>query len=109
MKHTCHALGCTNGCPPAYLMCGPCWARVPGSLQREVYRTVRLRDMGAIDKTWAPWWRAQARAIARVAEKHEAATPVGDTATTIQYASVGWNTDLYLRRELAFADELEKK
>lgn len=47
-------------------MCGPCWSLVPVDVQVEVYRTVGLRGR-SIDATWAPWWRAQARAIAHVA------------------------------------------
>lgn len=47
-------------------MCRACWAKVPKDLQDEVYRTVGLRGEVA-DKSWAPWWRAQARAIAHVA------------------------------------------
>ena len=89
MRHSCHALGCDRACPPAHLMCAPCWGRVPPALQREVYRTVKLRGP-SVDATWAPWWRAQARAIAAVAfardvdaERH------------------------YLAHELAFADQLE--
>jgi len=47
-------------------MCRACWAKVPPGLAAEVYRTVRLRGK-MIDASWAPWWRAQARAIAHVA------------------------------------------
>lgn len=68
--HHCHALGCRAQCPPRWLMCGPCWAKVPAALQREVYRTVVLRGP-LVDATWAPWWRAQARAIAHVAHLRE--------------------------------------
>ena len=91
MAHHCHALGCKAPCPPAWLMCKPCWLQVPPPLQAEVYRTVKLRGP-VVDATWAPWWRAQARAIAHVAmlrEPNEAAR------------------DHYLKRELDFADELE--
>lgn len=72
-------------------MCGPHWARVPADLQREVYRTVKLRGPDA-DKTWAPWWRAQAKAIAHVA--------------FLEHPDVA-KRDAYLARELGFADELE--
>jgi hypothetical protein len=48
------------------LMCSAHWRMVPSELQREVYRTVKLRGR-AIDETWAPWWRAAHRAIAHVA------------------------------------------
>lgn len=51
-------------------MCGPCWAQVPADLAREVYRTVVLRGP-TCNATWAPWWRAQARAIAHVAHLRE--------------------------------------
>jgi hypothetical protein len=74
-------------------MCRPCWSRVPADLQAEVYRTVNLRGSHA-DATWAPWWRAQARAIAHVAmlkEPNEA------------------RRDAYLKRELSFADTLEAR
>jgi len=70
LKHTCHALGCKAGCPPAHLMCGPHWAQVPPAMQREVYRTVKLRGP-ACDASWAPWWRAQAKAIHHVAMLQE--------------------------------------
>jgi hypothetical protein len=73
-------------------MCKSCWSQVPADIQSEVYRTVGLRGPSC-DKTWAPWWRAQARAIAHVAylkQPNEA------------------KRDLYLARELAFADRLER-
>jgi len=73
-------------------MCGPCWATVPAELQREVYRAVRRRDKGAVDETWAPWWRAQARAI--------------DSALEARGADEG-KRKMLLDRELAFADTLE--
>ncbi len=91
MTHHCHALGCATACPP--LMCGPCWARVPPDLQREVYRTVRLRAE-VIDASWAPWWRAQARAIAHVAFLKEP-----DVA----------RRDDYLARAMSTADRFERK
>jgi len=94
MKHHCHALGCKRACPPAWLMCKPCWSQVPRAIQAEVYRTVKLRDMGAIDHTWAPWWRAQAKAIAHVAYLREP-----DDS----------KRDLYLTREMQVADELEAR
>jgi hypothetical protein len=65
-SHHCHALGCRRDCPPRWLMCRECWSRVPAALQTEVYRTVKLRGPTA-NVTWAPWWRAQAKAIAHVA------------------------------------------
>lgn len=55
-----------NPVPHPWLMCKPHWRQVPADLQAEVYRTVKLRG-SAIDDSWAPWWRAQARAIAHVA------------------------------------------
>jgi hypothetical protein len=91
--HHCHALECKRECPTRWLMCGPCWRRVPPDLQAEVYRTVDLRGPYA-DASWAPWWRAQARAIAHVAmlvEPNEA------------------KRDAYLARELSFADTLEAR
>lgn len=68
--HHCHALGCKAPCPPAMLMCRACWAQVPNDIGREVYRTVALRGP-TCDETWAPWWRAQARAVAHVAHLRE--------------------------------------
>lgn len=91
--HHCHALGCKRARPPKWLMCGPCWSRVPAELQAEVYRTVKLRGPRA-DATWAPWWRAQARAIAHVAHLDEPNAP---------------RKDAYLERELGFADVLENR
>lgn len=91
--HHCHALGCKRACPPAWLMCRTCWSKVPAPIQAEVYRTVRLRGPDC-DETWAPWWRAQARAIA-----HVAFIVHPDEA----------KRDRYLEREMRFADELETR
>lgn len=65
---------------------------VPKPLQDEVYRTVRLRAR-VIDATWAPWWRAQARAIAHVA---------------FQEHPDEKKRDWYLKRAMQTADEMEK-
>ncbi len=92
--HYCHALGCKRACPPRMLMCRQCWALVPPGLQADVYRTVKLRGPGAVDASWAPWWRAQARAIAYVAmivEPNEA------------------KRDAYLNHALGVADRLEAR
>lgn len=35
--HHCHGLSCKNPCAPKFLMCPPCWAHVPKSLQAAVY------------------------------------------------------------------------
>ncbi len=91
--HHCHALGCKAPCQPAWLMCKPCWSRVPLAMQAEVYRTVKLRGK-VVDATWAPWWRAQAKAIAHVAffvEPDEG------------------RRDRYLANAMAFADKLDAK
>lgn len=91
--HHCHALGCKQACPPRWLMCRECWASVPKPLQDEVYRTVGLRG-SYVDANWAPWWRAQAKAIAHVA---------------FLKAPNEQKRDAYLARELEFADQLEHK
>jgi hypothetical protein len=93
MKHCCHALGCSRSCPPRWLMCRPCWSKVPADLQREVYRTVALRGPSC-DATWAPWWRASAKAIAHVAHLKE---PNEE------------RRDKYLARAMEFADKLESR
>lgn len=74
-------------------MCKPCWSKVPADIQAEVYRTVKLRGR-LVDKTWAPWWRAQARAIA-----HVAFLACPDEA----------RRDRYLAREMATADAMEAR
>jgi hypothetical protein len=74
-------------------MCRECWSRVPANLQSEVYRTVKLRGPD-VDDSWAPWWRAQARAIAYVA--------------FLVHPDVA-KRDAYLARELKVADELETR
>lgn len=93
-EHHCHALACKAPCPPRWLMCRSCWALVKPETQAEVYRTVVLRGR-TINATWAPWWRAQARAIA---ENAAARGVVFRNERTI---------DDYLAKELAFADSLE--
>lgn len=75
------------------LMCGGCWALVLPDLARSVYRTVRMRNAN-VDASWAPWWRAQARAIAHVAFLRE---PNEE------------KRDRYLARAFAFADTLENR
>lgn len=74
MKHTCHLPGCAAGCPPRWLFCRGHWAMVPPSIQREVYRTVKLRGP-SVDASWAPWWRAQAQATDVVLTKLGAPEP----------------------------------
>jgi hypothetical protein len=66
---------------------------VPADLAAEVNRTVVLRG-ASVDRTWAPWWRAQARAIAHVTYQREP-----DVA----------KRDRFLAHELAFADRLESR
>ena len=90
MKHHCHALGCKTPCAPKMLMCRGCWSKVPRAIQDDVYRTVKLRGPQC-DKTWAPWWRAQAQATHHVAMLKDP-SPKGQA---------------WLMRELAFADRLE--
>jgi hypothetical protein len=91
--HHCHALGCKKPCPPRWLMCRWCWAQVPKDIQSEVYRTVAQRGK-MIDATWAPWWRAQARAIAHVAHLKEPNER---------------RRDAYLEREMLVADRMEAR
>ena len=91
-EHHCHALGCKATCPPAWLMCTPHWRQVPAKLAARVFSTVRKRDKDVIDATWAPWWRAQAEAIAAVARAEGAREDA---------------VARYLAREHAFANRLE--
>lgn len=94
-NHTCHALGCNAGCSPRWLMCRKHWGMVPRDLQDEVYRTVALRNRdGSIDATWAPWWRAQARAIANVAFQEDPREE---------------HRDWYIKKADKFADKLEAR
>ena len=93
-QHHCHALGCSKACPAAHLMCRSCWAKVPRAQQAEVYRTVKLRSRAAVNSTWAPWWRAQAVAIAGVAHRTEPNEA---------------QRDAYLKRAMLHADKLEVK
>ena len=75
-------------------MCRDCWKLVPIDLQAEVYRTEKLRSRGHVNASWAPWWRAQAQAIAHVAiliEPNEK------------------KRDAYLNHALEFADQLERR
>ena len=93
MKHRCHVPGCSIPCPPKWLTCRSCWAKVPGELRTAVYATLRQRDKGAVNATWAPWWRAQARAIAAV----------------LRTSGNSIAAEKYLTRELAFAGHLDLK
>lgn len=80
-------------------MCRDCWAQVPPEMQREVYRTVKLRDMSGCDETWAPWWRAQGRATHHVAMERDRRAGLPPDPRGAKY----------LARELAFADSLERQ
>lgn len=62
-------------------------------MQIEVYRTVKLRGPDC-DETWAPWWRAQARAIHHVAMLKEPNAEKGAR---------------WLSHELGIADQLEAR
>lgn len=70
---------------------------VPKDTQTEVYRTVKLRGR-SVDATWAPWWRAQATAIAEVLRQQHADKP--DTLA---------NVERLLEREMQFAQRLEER
>lgn len=91
--HHCHALGCKTSCPPRMLMCRKHWGMVRPDLQREVYRTVGMRG-SFVDASWAPWWRAQAQAIAYVANLE---SPNEEKRAA------------YLERAKTFADGLESR
>jgi hypothetical protein len=65
-QHHCHLPGCQAACPPRHLFCAPHWRLVPKAIQAEVYATVRKRNKGSVDASWAPWWRAQADATVAV-------------------------------------------
>lgn len=99
-EHRCHVKPCRNPCPRRLLTCRVCWSHVPHDIGDEVYRTVKLRGR-RVDKTWAPWWRAQARAI--------------DAVLRAGVATGRWTEahpgvfDLELADALAFADYLEGK
>lgn len=62
MNHHCHVPGCKTATEPRMLTCAPHWRLVPADIQREVYATVGKRGK-LIDASWAPWWRAQTKAI----------------------------------------------
>lgn len=102
--HHCHAIDCGKLCPPKHLMCSRCWRLVPPELAAEVYRTVHLRSAGAIDATWAPWWRAAHRAIDHV-YRHELRTRV-DLDEEKRASGFAW-ADRTLAKDLKFADDLE--
>ena len=89
MTHTCHLPGCATPSPPRWLFCPEHWGMVPKDIQREVYRTVSLRDLGSINATWAPWWRAQAE------------------ATFAVLLELGADCPKHLDKDLAFANQLE--
>lgn len=72
------------------LMCRKHWRMVPYDMQADVYSTVKRRGKH-IDKTWAPWWRAQARAIAAV------------------FQAEGGDPAKFLERELQFAAQLDTR
>ncbi|KKN71022.1 hypothetical protein LCGC14_0424390 [marine sediment metagenome] len=66
---------------------------VSPDVQKLVYATVGIRGQ-YVDQTWAPWWRAQARAIAEVAHKE---CPDDE------------RRDYYLEKAMDFAESLEQK
>ena len=66
MSHTCHARGCSTPCPPAYLMCGWHWRKVPAKLQRAVYLHYRSGQCDDMNPS-AEWHVAADAAIGAVA------------------------------------------
>jgi hypothetical protein len=66
---------------------------VPADLQAEVHRTLKLRAVGVVDATWAPWWRAQAEAAVAVMRQ------VYPTKVDL--------IDNHLARAMSFAETLE--
>jgi hypothetical protein len=106
MSHRCHALRCSTQCPSAHLMCGAHWAMVPKDLQTEVYATVRMRG-SRVDASWAPWWRAQAKAILFVAKKER--EPALLAMSPEQQLEEERKASDWLRREMEFAARLEKR
>ena len=97
MGHRCHVPKCATACPPRMLMCAKHWRMVPGDVQHEVYRTVGKRGK-CVDASWAPWWRAQAKAIDAVLRREHAEKP-----EVISYC------DKLIAKELAFANTLESR
>lgn len=109
MTHHCHALRCRAACPPAMLMCHVCWATVSPATQREVYRTVKLRDVSGCDHTWAPWWRASHTAIAEAARAKGLDGHPREGMTDSEGKPLGpWSVDRWLARQMQIADEMEK-
>ena len=94
MKHTCHIPPCKAECPAAHLFCYKHWDVVPADLKQDVYRTVKLRGV-FIDKTWAPWWRAQSAATVFVLRK--------------EYPAYRARIDKIEQKDSAFADQLESR
>lgn len=96
MNHHCHMPTCKVATPPRLLMCSKHWACVPADVQREVYATVGKRGK-CVDATWAPWWRAQAKAI--------------DAAIRAERSDAVWiaQADKLLAKEMKFAETLEEK
>mgnify|MGYP003419130197 CR=1 FL=1 len=97
--HHCHLPGCKAACPPRWLFCKPHWSQVPADVQREVYATVGKRGP-YVDATWAPWWRAQAKAQYNVLMKR-AADEQNDLISA-------W-AEKRLAKDLAFAATLDAK
>ncbi len=65
LSHHCHLPGCKTATAPRMLFCLKHWKLVPKDLQREVERTVKMRDPH-VNSTWVDWWRAQVKATAHV-------------------------------------------
>lgn len=92
MNHTCHSSRCSSQCNAEDLLCPSCWEKVPAKIADRVRETSDSRNPLRVDKTWAPWWRAQAEAIA-----------VLDRLTNVEAA------ELRLKKELDFADMIERR
>ena len=93
--HVCHLPSCKAECPPAHLMCAKHWRMVSKPTQAKVYSTVRRRGTTGVDSTWAPWWRAQARAI--------------DEVLKIVHPNAVEQRAKVLARDLEFANRLDSR
>ena len=66
--HTCHAIGCDTPCPPALLMCAPCWVLVSSRTYRLLRRYHPSRAGRIKGQPPVKWFGAVCHARADVCE-----------------------------------------
>jgi hypothetical protein len=66
-SHRCEAINCSAPCPERAVFCEFCFLHVPRDLLVAMFSAQRMKA-DKPGRSWAPFWRARARAIKAIAD-----------------------------------------